>query len=96
VGLRVACGELSHVNLSQEWGRKLGPQHKLAFVENVFGDFAASCFFSPNVQRLKDSMRAKIRARISLKRLRLEERGSGRPRHFRRALSRGACRTRAV
>ena len=61
VGLTVACGELSQLHLSREWGRELGPADKLFFLEHVFGDFAASRFFSPNVELLKQAMREKSR-----------------------------------
>ena len=63
VGLTVAYGELSQANLSREWGRELGPADKLFFLERVFGDFVAARFFSPNLARLKDAMRANARAR---------------------------------
>jgi hypothetical protein len=47
------------MKLSKEWGRPLTAVDKLYFLESVFGDFTVSRFLSPNVQRLKESMRRK-------------------------------------
>jgi hypothetical protein len=58
VGLTVEYGERYQMKLSREWGRPLGPADKLHFLENVFGEFTASRFFSPNLERLKQAARA--------------------------------------
>jgi hypothetical protein len=62
VGLTVGYGELTQANLASEWGRVMSAQDKLYFLENIFGDFLISRFFSPNVQRLKDAMRREVNA----------------------------------
>jgi hypothetical protein len=62
VGLTVYYGELTQANLAKEWGRPMSAVDKLYFLENIFGDFLVSRFFSPNVQFMKDAMRRKADA----------------------------------
>jgi len=57
VGLTVRYGELQQQKLAEEWGKPLGADHKLRFLEQ-FDDFAIGRFFSPNLRALKDAARA--------------------------------------
>ena len=61
-GLTVAYGDLTQQRLADEWGRPLTAADKLHFLEVGFGDFTVSCFFSPNLRRLKEEMRRRCEA----------------------------------
>jgi hypothetical protein len=59
VGLTVEYAERTQAKLAAEWGVTLNEKDKLHFLEQVFGDFCVSRFFSPNVQQLKNALRGK-------------------------------------
>jgi hypothetical protein len=56
VGLTVEYGELQQDKLSREWKRPMREQDKLHFLDQVFGGFTVSDFFTPNLLRLKQAM----------------------------------------
>jgi hypothetical protein len=61
VGLTVALGDEAQRKIEREMGVAMGPADKLFFLETVFGRFEVGTFFAPNLEAMKDEMRARVR-----------------------------------
>lgn len=53
IGLTVEHSHRMHDRLATEWGRPLGPEDKIRFIDDVFGELQVGAFFMPNVQALR-------------------------------------------
>lgn len=60
VGLTPAYALSLHARLAAEWGRPLAPSDKLQFVERTMAQGTVGSFFTPNVQRLQQLLRAPL------------------------------------
>lgn len=60
VGLTVALGDEAQRKIEREMHLAMGPADKLHFLETVFGRFEIGTFFTPNLEAMKQEMRARV------------------------------------
>lgn len=57
-GLGRDYADLQLSRLAHEWNRPLHPKDLLSYLENGFGEFLLATFFTPNLERMKATLRA--------------------------------------
>jgi len=55
LALTLAYARRMQASLGLEWGRTLGPEDQLHFIDQVFGRFYVGGFFSPNLQAIRQA-----------------------------------------
>jgi hypothetical protein len=62
VGLTMEHADIVSKRLEQEWGKTLGPQNKIDFIDHFVGELKVASFFMPNVRALRQQLLSRVPA----------------------------------